>query len=115
MSLPHIQEIIAHNAAIPVLVLEPKNQWFATGSADKLVKVSMLKLFLIGNIIIQLAFTYSNPTMGVPKQIYFTHCSGVFIVDFEQVNAGREDFLAYLNSYPEVFREAAEEMRILSL
>ena len=114
MSPPHIQEIIAHNAAIPVLVLEPKNQWFATGSADKLVKVSMLK-----NIF---NWQYYNPA-GIylfkanngSTKTDFTHCSGVSIVDFEQVNAGSEDCLAYLNSYPEVFREAAEEMRILSL
>ncbi|XP_065065721.1 uncharacterized protein LOC135691696 isoform X2 [Rhopilema esculentum] len=33
------QEIIAHKESIPVLAIEPRNRWFASGSADKTIKI----------------------------------------------------------------------------
>lgn len=36
------QEIVAHEGAIPELVIDPTNRWFATGSQDKIIRVSML-------------------------------------------------------------------------
>ncbi|XP_057307080.1 anaphase-promoting complex subunit cdh1-like isoform X2 [Hydractinia symbiolongicarpus] len=33
------QEILAHTDAIPVLIIDPTNRWFATGSSDKTVRM----------------------------------------------------------------------------
>ena len=39
--------------------------------------------------------TWSKLTIKTPERRYFTHCSSVFIVDFEQVNAGWEDIKGF--------------------
>lgn len=33
------QEIVAHESAIPVLIIDPTNRWFATGSSDNLIRI----------------------------------------------------------------------------
>ena len=35
----YYQEIVAHQGAIPELVIDPTNRWFATGSQDRTIRV----------------------------------------------------------------------------
>ena len=45
-----------------------------------------------------LSFVVNNENTRTMCKIYLTHCSGVFIVDFEQVNAGWVNpFKLYIN------------------